>query len=170
VEFTVSQDFPAGLDRLWAAFGHPDYPQRKYRALGATALRLQSFHATASSIEVELERDMPVAASALPAWARTLVRSEQTLRHRSRWRRLGPTQVSAELDIEPVGLPVRSHGTGSIVEVAPGATRMVLHWQVTSTLPVLGRKLERLFADQVRAALHADHAFTLQYLAQAASG
>jgi hypothetical protein len=169
MEFSLSQDFPAGLDRLWAAFGRPDYPQRKYRALGATAVRLLRFHATASSIEVRLERDVPVDASALPAWARTLMPGEQTLRHRTSWRRLGPTQVSAELDLAPVGLPVHAHGIGNIVETAPGATRMVLHWQVTSTLPLLGRKVERLFAEQLRGALHADHVFTLQYLQQAAA-
>jgi hypothetical protein len=170
MEFSFSQDFPAGLGRLWAAFGRPDYPQRKYRALGATAVRLQSFHATASRIEVALERDLRVDASALPAWASTLMRSEQTLRHRTTWQRLGPTQISAELDIEPVGLPVLAHGTGSIVETAPGATHMVLDWHVTSSVPILGRRVERLFADQLRAALIADHAFTLQYLAQAGPG
>jgi hypothetical protein len=41
---------------------------------------------------------------------------------------------------------------------------MVLTWQVHS---VLGEKIERVFADQIRAALDDDHAFTLQYLEQA---
>jgi len=26
MEFTLTQDFPAGLDRLWAAFGGAEYP------------------------------------------------------------------------------------------------------------------------------------------------
>jgi hypothetical protein len=40
----------------------------------------------------------------------------------------------------------------------------VLHWQVDAKLPILGDKVERLFADEIRAALDDDHAFTLQYL------
>lgn len=40
MEFTLTQYFPAGLDRLWAAFGRADYPRLKYLALGATAVRL----------------------------------------------------------------------------------------------------------------------------------
>lgn len=164
MEFTLTHDFPAGLDRLWAAFGHREYPQRKYLALGAKAVRVRRFHATAQAIEVELERDVSVDKSRLPLWARWLVRSEQTLRHQSAWRRVGPAQVAAELDILPVGVPVRAHGSGTIVEAAPGTTRMVLTWHVDS---MLGEKVERLFANQIRTALEDDHTFTLQYLQRA---
>jgi hypothetical protein len=164
MEFTLTHDFPAGLDRLLAVFGRPEYPQRKYLALGATAVRVRRFHATAQAIEVELERDVSVDKSRLPLWARWLVRGEQTLRHRTAWRRVGPAQAAAELDILPVGVPVRAHGGGTIIEAAPGATRMVLTWQVDS---ILGENVERLFANQIRTALEDDHTFTLQYLQRA---
>jgi len=164
MQFTLSQDFPAGLDRLWAAFGRPEYPNQKYLALGAAAVRVRRFEATKQAIDVELERDVRVDRSGLPSWMRLLARDQQTLQHRTAWRRVGAKQAAAELDILPLGLPVRAHGSGTIVEAAPGSTRMVLTWQVDS---ILGAKVERLFADQIRAALADDHAFTLQYLQQA---
>jgi hypothetical protein len=64
---------------------------------------------------------------------------------------------------------VRARGVGTIVEIAPELTRMNLTWQVKSIVPVIGDKIERLFADQVRTALDADHAYTLQYLQQLTS-
>lgn len=164
MEFTLIQCFPAGLDRLWAAFGRPEYPQRKYRALGATRLRLHRFHVTAQAIEVELERDVAVDPSRVPAWLQTVIGPTQTLRQHTKWRRASPTQVMAELDISPVGLPVRAHGDGTIVETETGTTRMTLTWRVTSMVPVVGNRVERLFANQIRAALADDHRFTLQYL------
>src|SRR5512144_2655097 len=139
MDFSVSQDFPSGLDRLWAAFGRPDYPQQKYLALGATAVRVRTFRATTQAIEVELERDVPVDPSRLPPWARVFIGSGQTLCHRTRWRRIDPMHASAELDISPIGLPVRAHGVGTIVETAPDTTRMVLNWRVTAMLPIMGR-------------------------------
>jgi hypothetical protein len=166
MDFTLTQAYPAGLDRLWAVFGHPEYPHRKYSALGATDFRLQRFHVTAKTIEVELERDVPVDRSRLPSWVRRMVGGQQRLRHRTRWRRVSPKRVTAELDIAPVRLPVHARGVGTIVEIAPGMTRMILTWQVKSSVPMLGEKVERLFADQVRTALDDDHAFTLQYLRQ----
>jgi hypothetical protein len=165
MQFHLTQDFPAGLDRLWVAFGCADYPRRKYLALGATAVRVRRFRATTAAIEVELERDVPVDKSRLPPWMRLLARSQQTLQQRTAWRRVGPKQAAAELDIVPVGLPVRARASGTIVESAPGQTRMELTWQVDS---MLGEKVERHFADQIRAALDDDHTFTLQYLEQAA--
>jgi len=168
VEFTLTQEFPAGLDRLWAVFGQPGYPQAKYSALGASAVRLQRFEATAQAIEVELERDVPVEAAALPAWARSLIGARQTLHHRTAWRRTGPAQATAELAISPVGLPVRAQAVGGLAENSAGATQMRLTWRVHSAVPVLGARVERLFAGQIREALAADHAFTLRYLQQTA--
>ncbi len=164
MEFSLTQHFPAGLDRLWTVFSHPEYPQRKYSALGASAVRLLRFEATAQLIEVELERDVPVDVAALPVWTRPLLARQQTLRHRSRWRRVSPTQISAELEITPLGLPLQAHGVGTLVQTAPNLSRMALRWQVRSRLPLIGPKVERLFAHQLRQALDADHAFTLQYL------
>jgi hypothetical protein len=164
IELNLTQDFPAGLDRLWAAFGREDYPRQKYFSLGATAVRTGCFSASAQAIDVELERDMPVDPRRLPSWARVLVGSRQTLRHRSAWRRTGPRQATAELHISPIGLPVQAHGLGTISETSPGRSRMVLIWHVASNLPLIGHKVERLFADLIRTSLDADHAFTLRYL------
>lgn len=80
-----------------------------------------------------------------------MIGGKQTLRHHTRWRRASPTRVTAELDVSPVNLPVRASGVGTIIELAPDLTRMTLTWQVKSMVPMLGGKIERLFADQVRA-------------------
>jgi hypothetical protein len=164
IELNLTQDYPAGLDRLWAAFGRHDYPRQKYLALGAAAVRIGRFSATPQAIDVELERDIPVDPGRLPSWARALIGRQQTLRHRSAWRRAGPTRAIAELHIAAVGLPVRASASGTIAETSPGSSHMVLAWRVESHLPVIGQKIERLFADLIRTSLDADHAFTLQYL------
>lgn len=164
IELNLTQDFPAGLDRLWGVFGSEDYPRQKYLALGATAVRIGHFSATAQSIDVELERDVPVNPLGLPSWAHPFIGRQQTLGHRSAWRRTGPTRATAELEISPVGLPVRAHGLGAIDESSPGTVPMALAWRVESRLPVIGHKVERLFADLIRKSLVADHAFTLHYL------
>lgn len=164
MKFITTHDYPARLDRLWAAFGHPEYPRQKYLALGARAVRLDRFDADAQTIEVGLERVVPVAAAGMPAWLRRLLGREQTLRHRSAWRRVPPGRVDADLEIVPVGLPVQARGTGSIVELPAGTSRMTLTWQIDSSLPLLGDRVERLFAEQVRAALDEDHCFTVRFL------
>lgn len=165
VKFSLTQDFPTDPARLWSVLGRGDYVERKYRSLGAMAIRMLKFDITPDTIEVKLERSVPIARKKLPVWARPFLGDQQMMRHRTRWRRIGPTQIDAELDIAPVGVPVHAHGLGTVVEDLPGQTRMTLRFDVTCTVPALGDRVARLFAEQVKEALQADHAFTLGHLA-----
>jgi hypothetical protein len=164
MEFDLTQAFPVGLDRLWSALGRTDYVERKYRTLGSTSLRILRLDADAASIEVELEREAPVVEGELPAWARPFAPARQRMHHRTRWRRVAPDRIDAELDIRAVGEHVAAKGTGSVVEPSPGRSRMTLHFEVTCTSRAFGARVETVFARQVRHALGADHAFTLGYL------
>jgi len=164
MQFDVTQDFPVGLDRLWAALGRADYVERKYRALGSAALRILKLRADADRIEVELDRQAPVARAALPAWARVLAGKRQAMHHRTRWTRADRDRVDAEFEFAARGLPVRARGTGTVAELSPHHSRMTLHLEVEGAAAALGPGVARVFAQQVRHALDADHAFTLAYL------
>jgi hypothetical protein len=164
MQFDVTQDFPVGLAQLWTALGRTDYVERKYRALGSTSLRLLSFSADAALIEVELERQAPVVREAVPAWARLLAGRRQAMRHHTRWRRTGPARIDVELEIAAMALPLSARGTGTVVELSPARSRMTLHFEVSGTAAALPSAVARVFAQQVRHALDADHAFTLAYL------
>lgn len=164
MEFDVMQEFPVGLDRLWAALGRADYVELKYRSLGSTSLRVMKFKADAETIEVELERQAPVAEDVLPLWARVFAGTRQAMRHHTRWRRVGRDRVDTELDICALGRRVSAKGTGSVVELSPRHSRMTLHFDVVSTSVALKSRVAELFARQVMQALDADHAFTLEYL------
>jgi hypothetical protein len=164
--FDRCDDFAAALDRLWTVFGDRDYPLQKYRALGSTSVRIARFEVTPTAIAVELERRVPVDRARLPAWCRPLVGAQQTLRHRSEWRRVAPATATATIEIAPRAMPVRAAGAGTIRQLDAGHTRMALRWQVTSPLPGLGARIERLFGDSLREALDADRDFTVGYLAR----
>ena len=170
MDFVLAQDFPASLDRLWTVFGQPDYPQQKYLALGATAVRLRRFLVTADLIEVDLEREVPVDPARFTPWMRRLLGARQTLRHRTSWRRTDPTHVDAALDIDAASLPLRAQATGSVVQTAPERSRMTLAWRVTAAVPLAARRIEARFAAEIRAAMDADHAFTCEYLRHRTAG
>ena len=170
VEFDLAQDFPVGLDRLWKALGRADFVERKYRSLGSTAVRIRKLVATAESIEVEVDREAPVAREVLPAWARVLAGSRQAMHHRTRWTRDGPRRVDAELSILAPGTSASATATGSVVALSPTHSRMTLHFRVASTSVVLGSFVAEAFARQVLHALREDHAFTLDDLRARSGG
>ncbi len=169
MQFDLTQDFPVSLERLWTVLGRADYIEQKYRALGSTSLRILKFSADAESIEIELDRQAPVARDELPMWAHVLSGKQQTMRHHTRWRRAGFDRVDADVDICALDLPVSAKGTGSVVELSSEHSRLTLHFDVRSTAPAFGSTVAQLFARQVKHALQADHEFTLGYL-RATSG
>jgi hypothetical protein len=164
VQFDLTQDFPVGLDRLWTALGRADYVEQKYRALGSTSLRMLKFSADADLIEIEFDRQAPVARDELPFWARVISGKQQAVHQHTRWRRAGPDRVDAEFDITALRMPISARGTGTVHELAPAHSRMTMRFYVSSTLAALKSNVARLFAQQVKQALQADHAFTLSYL------
>jgi hypothetical protein len=164
MKFRIRQDYPTSLEHLWAAFGRVDYPKQKYRALGSKALKILRFEVTERRINVELERKTQLVAERIPKWASTLIGGEQRIHHCTQWSRVSPIQVDAELDIAPVNIALCAHATGTVVELNPKQTRMTLNFDVQCAFPTFGATVARLFADQVKVALKADHAFTLAYL------
>lgn len=166
VHFDLAQDFPVGLDALWATLGRSDYIEQKYRALGSTSLRLLKCDVDSASIEVELERQALVDRGDLPAWARILSGRHQAMRHHTRWRRTAPDRVEIELAIRASGLGVGAQGTGHVLELAPNHSRMTLHFELVCSNGALPAAVLKLFGRQLEHALQADHAFTLDYLAR----
>jgi hypothetical protein len=86
------------------------------------------------------------------------------MRHHTRWRRIDRDRVDVEIDIRALGMPVRAQGTGSIIERVPGESRLTLHFDVSSGFGAMSAGVARVFAQQVKHALHADHEFTLAYI------
>ena len=164
MQFDLTQDFPVGLDRLWSILGRADYIEAKYRSLGSTSLRLLKFKVDPRSIDVEVDREVPVARGQLPLWARVFIGERLTMHHSTHWRRNAADRVDTELDIDAPGLPVRAKGTGSVAQLTSAHSRMMLRFDVTSRSVALKSVVARLFAQQVQRALEADHAFTLDYL------
>ncbi len=172
MRFKLRQEYPASLDRLWTIFSDGAYPERKYRALGATAFRMLLFRASPERIDVEFERRIRLAADKWPGWAGRLRRAfadeQLTLRHSGKWRRLGQKRGEAELEVTVVrgltGVPIRVHGAGPIAEVSSQLTRLELRLAVECRLPLVGGAIARLVARQMKEELAADYDYTLAYI------
>lgn len=167
MQFELTQEFPVGLERLWASLGRADYVERKYRALGSSSLRILKFHADAQSIEVELERQTDAVRDLLPPWARLIAGRRYRVCHHARWTRVKPKRAEVSLEILVPSLLLSAKGIGSVVERAPGRSRLALRFDVGCTSTAFASGVARVFARQVRRALEADHAFTLDYLRSA---
>lgn len=161
------QDYPASPDRLWQVFGQPDYPHRKYAAQGITAYKVVEFDTSADRISLDLERTLSVPMHRIPALAQRFVHPEQILHYISHWRRSDPSRASFDLEIRASGLPLHITGVGELVQTGADSSRLSINFDVNVSVPLIGGKIEKMVAAFIEKSFHDDHAFTLQYLAEA---
>lgn len=167
VKLSVAQDFPATPDVMWSVFSDRNYPPAKYTALGATHFEMARFSASADEISIDLSRKIPINLDKIPSFARKFIGDEQTMRHETHWRRVSADKVIGRLTITPVGRPVKITGEATLTPRGDGQSRLSIEFDVTSDVPLIGGKIAKVFAEQIEAALGADHAFTLSYLQRA---
>lgn len=163
---SLHQDYPASVETLWSVFGHPDYPDRKYKALGISAYEVREFTATPERISLELLRTHSLPPEKVPSVVRKFVHPHQTLRYISHWRRNGPDAAEFDLEIIPAGLPVHIRGTGRLVQTGAASSRLTIDFTVEVNVPLIRHKAETMVATQIEKSFHDDHAFTLRYLAE----
>lgn len=161
------QDYPATPDKLWQVFGQPDYPHRKYQAQGITAYKVVQFDTGADRISLDLERTLSVPLHRIPHFAQRFLHPEQVLHYVSHWRRITPELASFDLEIKSPGLPLHITGNGELRQTGPASSRLAITFDVRVPVPLLGGKAEKMVASFIEKSFHDDHAFTLQYLAEA---
>ncbi len=168
MKFSLSQEFPFGIDALWPVYGDPTYLEAKYKALGAHSLKIVEAKTDQSEIGVLLERTIAPDLKGVPDWARKLVSRNYVMRHENRCRRTRPGHASVSLRITPIGAPVDIRGTGTLSEEVAGRTRLSLEFEVECSIPVVGKKVAELFAGKIREALAEDYEFTRDYIGRLA--
>ncbi|MCD6060036.1 MAG: hypothetical protein K0R03_1918 [Moraxellaceae bacterium] len=161
------QDYPASPERLWQVFGQPDYPHRKYAAQGITAYCVRQFDVSADRISLDLERTLAVPVERIPHFVQRFVHPEQVLHYVSHWHRDAGGHCSFDLKILLPGLPVSIEGRGELRQSAANASRLSIDFDIRVPVPLLGGKIEKLLAGFIEKSFRDDHAFTLQYLAEA---
>jgi hypothetical protein len=166
VKFNLSHDFPVGLTALWSIYGNPNYLAAKYKALGSSDLRILQAITDEQRICVVLERTITPDLKGVPDWARRLVVRDYIMRHENHCLRQGDALSRVNLRIIPVGAPVSISAAGSLSDVAADRSRLALDFDVTCTLPLVGKKVAEIFARKVHDALAEDHDFTVSYMRQ----
>lgn len=161
------QDYPATPERLWQVFGQPDYPHRKYQAQGITAYQVRKFDAGPERISLDVERTLSVPLHRIPHFAQRFVHPEQILHYLSNWRRNSQDQADFDLEIVAVGLPLHITGKGELRQAGDKDSRLSIEFDVKVSVPLIGGKIEKMVASFIEKSFHDDHAFTLQYLADA---
>lgn len=163
---SFQQDYPASVEKLWQIFGDPEYPHKKYRALGISAYEVHQFDVSGTRISLDMTRTLSIPPDRIPALVQRFLHPEQALRYVSSWNRITPEHADFVLEIIAHGLPIHVRASGTLRQADSNHSSMALEFDVRASIPLLGGKIETMVIQQIEKSFRADHAYTLQYLAE----
>lgn len=159
IDFRASLPHPA--ESVFATMVDADFLRARLQQLGGPGAALLEHQADANGARYRLRHGLDK--SALPPLVQTLVPGNLVIERTETIRRAGPGRYEGTVDVHIPGAPVHAAGTSQLHDT-PGGSEFAVQAEVTVNVPLVGGRIEETIAEQVRALLAAETAFTEQHL------
>ena len=157
------QDYPVSPAVLLDALTHRDFFQWRLSRSGDEDFHFDAFEETSEGLLIRVHREVKIKADRVPAVARKFIGSSSTLVTEFLWTEREKLPYRARYRFHIGGIPVTVAGDIRIESAQQGA-RQHLSVEVSSHVPLVGRKLVSMVGERVEKALDADYRSTLKYL------
>lgn len=162
MKFSETQRFSSPLAQLQQLYFNPDYYQKKYERLGMTDLALVSSEQRGDIFETAWKMSL-MPADKLPKLAERFIDPNRPIAvlRRARWE-MSKNQGQLSIEVEQTrrvnlsaSLQLRAEGDNSVNQQ---------DWEITVDVPLIGEKLAKLLAEDIRKKTRADEQVTQQLL------
>ncbi len=161
IDYRSSSEYPA--DAVAAVMLDADYLKARLVQLGGPGAAVKEHSADDTGGRYRIRHGVDQAA--LPSIVSSLVTGNLVIDRTETLRRAAPGRWAGDVDVRIPGTPASAVGSLRLTDTASGS-ELVVHADVTVNIPFLGGKIESVIAEQVRALLVAETAFTLDWLAR----
>lgn len=152
--------YPKSKKDVLRAFTDRSYFERKYAVLGCENIRvLDSRRESGKSFHIRVQMKQK-SSSPVPSFAKKFLSEWQETIQRDAWNVLLGT---GQINIDVVGVPAKINADMTIFDTDTGSQNDVT-FTVSVKLPLVGAKLEKLIAQDIKAKAAADHEATLALL------
>lgn len=153
-------EFPRNADTVLRMFTDQEYFLKKYALCGATNIELLNVSHQGDQFRIEVKRDVP-ADVPVPGFAKKFVADTMSVTQKDSWDTAART---GRLDIHIKGVPAKIVCLMELVDGGDTST-LVLNFEVTASVPLIGKKVERLLMDDIVQKFEADTAAGVELLA-----
>lgn len=159
----IEHDYAADVETVYALISDPGFVERKYVALGGRDVAVDRSDSDDGGCEVVTKRTISVD---LPGFAKKVLTPSQTAIQAEKW---GAATSAGErvctYTVEAQGAPSRIEGVHRLAPTGSGCHHTI-DIDAKITIPLIGGKLEKLAADQGRADIEKQFAYTDEELAK----
>lgn len=166
METAVRHRYPVKVETLYRILVSRDFFRCRYQWGGVRDYRFECFEQQGDTFLVCIAQPILIPADRLPPMARRLLPGSTELITEFRWQRAADGyRAGCRLTLAGAPLKAEGHMLLRPDENGGGAVQQVC-LDVHCTVPVLGRKLERLVAQRLGRILDGDYRHTLRYIEQ----
>ena len=162
MDVTAERRYPVNVEELYGILTSRAFFEQRYQWGKVDDYRFEVFEPAGDGFHIRIAQPIEIRLDKVPAFARKLLPSEAELVTEFHWRpATGGYQADYRFQLGNV--PVKVSGTMTLL--ADGdQSRQITRVAVHSSLPLVGRKLERLIGERFDKALEGDYRHTLRYI------
>lgn len=165
MEVQRHHDFSLSASDLLEALTSQRYFESRFAMSGIDDYHFEAFEETRDGLLIRILRDLEISGSNVPSFARRFLGTQYTLVQEFLWKKRDQPPYRAEYRFALGNVPVEVRGAIEIEE-RDGVARQHYRVRVSSSMPLIGRKLEKLVGERVEKALDSDYRGTLRFLEQ----
>lgn len=146
MKFQQSLQYNKSSDAVIKMFGDPAYFERKFQKLNALAFEMISQSTQGDQFSIKMKLTFPLSVP-VPGFAKKVVGDTTTLIEDDTWD-LGAKTGTLLVDIQ--GAPVKAVGQMKLVDQGSGCSNEI-SWDISCSVPLIGKKIEKLIAEDIQA-------------------
>ncbi|PWN56595.1 DUF2505 domain-containing protein [Abyssibacter profundi] len=146
MKFQQSLQYNKPSDEVIQLFGDPSYFERKFQKLNALAFDVLDQSSTGDQFSIKMKLTFPLSVP-VPGFAKKVVGDTTTLIEQDSWDLAAKTGT---LSVDIQGAPVKAVGQMKLVDQAGGCVNEI-SWDISCSVPLIGKKIEKLIADDIQA-------------------
>ena len=163
----VDREFPVGVDRLYEIVTSKAYFEQRFEWGKVNDYRFQAFQDTAEGLLIQIVQPIQIRTDKVPSFARRLLPGQADLLTEFLWQSTGqPGCYQARYRFQLGNVPLKISGTMRLSADSENQSIQQTQVEITSSVPLVGKKLVDLVAPKIDDALAGDYRHTLRYVEQ----
>lgn len=163
----IDREFPVSVDRLYEILTSKAYYEQRFEWSKVQDYRFDAFRETDDGLLIQMAQPMEIRSDKIPSFARRLVPEKADLITEFLWEpSADPDRYQARYRFQLGNVPLAVNGTMTLSGDGNGHAIQRTEVELTSSVPLVGKKLVSLLAPKIDDALAGDYRHTLRYVEQ----
>ncbi|MEM7082897.1 MAG: DUF2505 domain-containing protein [Pseudomonadota bacterium] len=162
MNITAQHKYPCSSEELYTLFTQDGFHADKFAACGAKNIDVVEIERGDDTFSITLDRDVP---ADVPGVLKSLLGEWNTVTQTEEWQDVGDDEYICDFALSTEGVPAEITGTMNVMPDGEGCVNHV-EMDITSSVPLLGKKLAQFIAKDAEKTLAKEYDYILDAVSE----